>query len=48
MSLHARAIEKACHENNAREVSTLVGALPEIMDETLALLRERVPDVKLP
>lgn len=48
LSLHARAIEKACHDNNAREASILVDALPEIMDETLALLRERVPDVKLP
>jgi len=48
LSLHARAIERACRENNAGDVSGLVGALPDIMDETLALLRERVPALKLP
>ena len=48
LSLHARAIERACRENNAGDVSGLLGALPDIMDETLALLRERVPALKLP
>lgn len=43
LSDHARAIEKACRENDPQRVSELVATLDELMDETLKLLRERVP-----
>ncbi len=40
---HARAIEKACRDDNAVVAGHLVAALPKLVDETLHLLRERVP-----
>ncbi|MBO6782482.1 MAG: PAS-domain containing protein, partial [Alphaproteobacteria bacterium] len=42
---HARAIEKACREDDARTASSLVDALPEVIDQTLSALRGRVPSV---
>ncbi len=41
----ARAIEKACLEDDARTASDLVNKLPGLVDETLERLRERVPTV---
>jgi HPt (histidine-containing phosphotransfer) domain-containing protein len=45
LSEHARAIEKACRENDPRRVTELVASLESLMDETLKLLRERVPSL---
>ena len=42
LSDHARAIEKACRENNSRRVSELVVTLGSLMDEALKELRARV------
>lgn len=44
---HARAIEKACREDNAREASELAEKLPAIVDETIGLLKDRIPDLKI-
>ena len=41
----ARAIEKACREDDPRAAADLVGKLPGLVDETLKRLRERVPAV---
>lgn len=46
LSEHARAIEKACREENARQAGDLVSELPGLVDETLELLRERVPTLR--
>lgn len=43
LSEHARAIEKACRENNPRRVSELVDTLGPLMDAALEQLRARVP-----
>lgn len=43
LSEHARAIEKACRENNPRRVSELVATLGGLMDDALRELRARVP-----
>jgi len=45
LSEHARAIEKACRENDPRRLTELVASLANLMDETLKLLRERVPSL---
>ena len=42
LSEHARAIEKACRENNSRRVSELVATLGGLMDDALKELRARV------
>lgn len=46
LSEHARAIEKSCREDDARQAGELVNALPAITDETLKLLRARVPSLR--
>jgi two-component system sensor histidine kinase/response regulator len=46
LSDHARAIEKACRENNARKAIELAELLPEMVDQTLVLLRARLPEPK--
>lgn len=43
---HARAIEKACRDDNAVVAGHLVAFLPKLVDETLHLLRERVPTLE--
>ena len=46
LSDHARAIEKACRENNTRKAIELAELLPEMVDQTLVLLRARLPEPK--
>jgi HPt (histidine-containing phosphotransfer) domain-containing protein len=43
LSNHARAIEKACRENDPRRVSELVDSLGPLMDAALEQLRARLP-----
>lgn len=46
LSKHARAIEKACREGDAKLASELTGGLPGLVDETIDVLMERVPELK--
>lgn len=43
---HAREIEKACREDNGRLAGELVAALPDLVDETVERLHERVPSLR--
>ena len=46
LSNHARAIEKACREGDARQASELTQELPDLVDETVNVLRIRMPELK--
>lgn len=46
LSNHARAIEKACREGNAGQASELTVELPELVDQTINVLMERVPELR--
>jgi hypothetical protein len=46
LSNHARAIEKACREGDVGQASDLTVELPELVDETVNVLMERVPELK--
>lgn len=46
LSDHARAIEKACREGNAAQASELAGELPALVDDTVNVLMDRVPELR--
>lgn len=47
LSDHARAIEKACREGNAGQASELAVELPDLVDKTINVLTERMPELKV-
>jgi HPt (histidine-containing phosphotransfer) domain-containing protein len=46
LSNHARAIEKACREGNAGQASKITIELPALVDQTINVLMERVPELR--
>ncbi|MBT5359251.1 MAG: response regulator [Rhodospirillaceae bacterium] len=46
LSDHARAIEKACREGDAGQASELAGDLPTLVDDTINVLMDRVPELR--
>tara|TARA_R110002110_G_scaffold414147_2_gene643394 strand:+ start:118388 stop:123502 length:5115 start_codon:yes stop_codon:yes gene_type:complete len=46
LSDHARAIEKACREGDAGQASELAGELPGLVDDTVNVLMDRVPELR--
>jgi two-component system, sensor histidine kinase and response regulator len=46
LSDHARAIEKACREGDAGQASELTIELPDLVDKTVNVLMERMPELK--
>ncbi len=46
LSNHARAIEKACREGDVGQASELTIQLPELVDATIDVLIERLPELK--